>query len=327
LIRIGGIIFFCKTLDFFILKNVNLFSHYSLHKIKMTHYKISAYSTALFSTWINVEELGLLVDAGDGLTAGLLQKAGKIKHVFITHPDRDHLNGLPQFIQLNSREGFPRIFYPKDSGSFPAMESFLNKFDPHTGGSSWTGIEDGTSIEIKKNFIVKALRNEHIHCPVGINKSLSYKVYEVKNKLKSEFLALSSDEIKAIVQEKGRAHITERLETNLISFSGDTPVDDYSKWDKSEVLIHECTFLQTEADAQFEAKGNKHSRLDEVLKMVKEISVQKLVLNHFSSRYSKEEIDSTVRKYLKELGIQIPVYLIYPGEIKRDILSSKAINE
>jgi len=148
----------------------------------MTHYKISAYSTALFSTWINVEELGLLVDAGDGLTAGLLQKTGKIKHVFITHPDRDHLNGLPQFIQLNSRAGFPKIFYPKDSGSFPAMESFLNKFDPHIKGSLWTGIGNGSSVEIKKNIIVQALKNEHIQCPLGVNKSLSYKVYEVKHK-------------------------------------------------------------------------------------------------------------------------------------------------
>jgi len=293
----------------------------------MTHYKISAYSTALFSTWINVEELGLLVDAGDGLTAGLLQKARKIKHVFITHPDRYHLNGLPQFIQLNSRAGFPKIFYPKDSGSFPAMENFLKKFDPHIKGSLWTGIEDGNSIEIKKNIIVKALRNEHIQCPVGVHKSLGYKVYEVKNKLKREFLALSSDEIKAIVKEKGRTHITERVETNIISFSGDTPVDDYSKWDNSEILIHEATFLKHEGDAQIESKGNKHSRLDEVLKMVKEINVKKLILNHFSSRYSREEIDNAVRKHIEELGIQIPVYLIYPGEVKRDVLSSKAINE
>jgi len=276
----------------------------------MTHYKISAYSTALFSTWINVEELGLLVDAGDGLTAGLLQKTRKIKYVFITHPDRDHLNGLPQFIQLSSREGFPRIFYPKDSGSFPAMQRFLDKFDPHIKGSLWTGIEDSSSVEIKKNIVVKALRNEHIECPVGVNKSLSYKVYEVKNKLKTEFLALSSDKIKAIVQEKGRAYITERVETNIISFSGDTPV-----------------FLKQEGDTQIEARGNKHSYLDEVLKMVKEINVKKLILNHFSSRYSKEEIDNAVRKQIKDLDIQIPVYLIYPREIKRDVLSSKAINE
>jgi len=290
-------------------------------------YKISAYSTALFSTWINVEELNLLIDAGDGLTAGLLQKSRKIKNVFITHPDRDHLSGLPQFIQLNSRDGFPKIHYPKDSGSFPAMNSFLTKFDPHVSLSSWIGIEDKSRIEIKKNIEVEAIRNEHVKSPLGVHKSLSYKVFEIKHKLKSEFLSKSGNEIKEIVDMNGRDFITERVESNTLSFSGDTPVDDYSKWDGSKVLIHEATFLKNEGDTQIESRGNKHSRIEEVLKMVKEIEVGSLILNHFSSRYSKEEIDKTVIKLIDELKIQIPVFLIYPGEIKRDILRTKPINE
>ena len=54
---------------------------------------ISGYSTALFSTWYFVEELGLLFDAGDGIITQLLQKSRKIKYVFISHGDRDHLTG------------------------------------------------------------------------------------------------------------------------------------------------------------------------------------------------------------------------------------------
>jgi len=290
-------------------------------------YKITAYSTALFSTWINVEELNLLIDAGDGLTSGLLQKSRKIKNVFITHPDRDHLNGLPQFVQLNSRDGLPRIHYPKNSGSFAAMNAFLNKFDPHVSSSSWIGIEDKSRIEIRKNIEVEAIRNEHVKSPLGIHKSLSYKVFEIKNKLKVEFQSKSNREIQEIVKTNGREFITERIESNILSFSGDTPVDDYSKWDGSEVLIHESTFLKNEGDSQVESRGNKHSRIDEVLQMVKEIKVGTLILNHFSSRYSKEEIDKTVIKLLNEYKIQIPVYLIYPGEIKKDILRTNPINE
>jgi len=290
-------------------------------------YKITAYSTALFSTWINVEELNLLIDAGDGITSGLLQKSRKIKNVFITHPDRDHLNGLPQFVQLNSRDGFPRIHYPKDSGSFQAMNSFLKKFDPHVSSSTWIGIEDQSRTEIKNNIVVEAIRNEHVNCPIGTHKSLSYKVFEIKNKLKTEFQSKKSDEIQEIVKEKGKDFITKKIETNIISFSGDTPVDDYSKWDGSEILIHESTFLNNEGDSQIESRGNKHSRIDEVLQMVKEIQIGTLILNHFSSRYSKEEIDSAVTKLLKEYKIQIPVFLVYPGEIKRDILRTKPINE
>ncbi len=290
-------------------------------------YKITAYSTALFSTWINVEELNLLIDAGDGLTSGLLQKSRKIKNVFITHPDRDHLNGLPQFVQLNARDGYPKIHYPKDSGSFSAMNNFLNRFDPHVSSSSWIGIEDQSRTEIKKNILVEAIRNEHVKSPIGINKSLSYKVIEIKKKLKTEFLSKSSNEIKEIARENGKDFITERIESNIISFSGDTPVDDYAKWDGSEILIHESTFLKNEGDSKIESKGNKHSRLDEVLQMVKEIKIGTLILNHFSSRYSKKEIDEAVKKSIAAYKIQIPVFLVYPGEIKRDILRTKPINE
>lgn len=290
------------------------------------NYNISLYSTALYSTWINVEELNLLIDAGDGVCAGLLGKAGKIKHVFVTHPDRDHLNGLPQFMQLNSRNGFPKVHYPSDSGSFPAMHEYLKKFDPHVSLSEWIPIQDKSRVEIKKNIIVEANRNEHIKCPIGTHKSLSYKVYEVKNKLKPEFQSKSNNEIKEIVELHGRDFITERVENNILSFSGDTPVDDYSKWDGSQILVHESTFLQDEGDSQIESKGNKHSKLDEVLKMVKEIKVEQLILNHFSSRYDNEEIDRAVRKLIVEYGIQIPVFVVYPGEIKRDILRSQPIN-
>jgi len=290
-------------------------------------YTITAYSTALFSTWINVEELGLLIDAGDGVSAGLLQKSRKVKNVFITHPDRDHLTGLFQFIQLNSRENLPVIHYPKDCGSFPAIKKFLEDFDLHVAGSQWFGIENGQRIKIKAGFEIEAMRNEHIPAPTGVHKSLSYKLYKVKQKLKREFSGLSPEYIKSIVLKKGKEFVTEHVERNVISFSGDTPIDDYAKWDKSEILMHECTFLRNVADENIEVRGKRHTNVTEVLQMAKEISIDKLILCHFSTRYSNEEIDQAVLNVIKDLQIQIPVYLVYPGEIKKDILTSKAVNE
>ena len=289
-------------------------------------FSIHAYSTALFSTWINIEQLGILFDAGDGISAGLLQKSHKIKHVFISHPDRDHLGGLLQFNQLNARPDFPVIYYPKDSGSFPALRDFQNKFDPHVQLARWEAIIDGSEIEIKKNVQVKAIRNEHIACETGIHKSLSFKVFESRRKLKAEFQGLQEQEIKAIVQSKGRDFLTQEIKRNVISYSGDTPVDDYGKWDKSEILIHEATFLQPENDAAIESRGHKHSRIDEVFNMLAEIEVGSLILSHFSSRYSKEQIQASIRKMCKSFQIQIPVYAIYPGQIHHNILQEEALN-
>ncbi|MEL6846172.1 MAG: MBL fold metallo-hydrolase, partial [Bacteroidota bacterium] len=224
-------------------------------------FQITSYSTALFSTWTFVEELGLLIDAGDGVSAALLQKARKIKHAFITHPDRDHLTGLLQLLQLNSWHGYPKIYYPKDTGSFPAFEAFHRKFNPHVRATDWYGIEDGSAVEIKPNIWVEAQRNEHIAVPQGVNKSLSYKVFTSKRKLKPEFAGLSNAELQRLAIKEGREALTEEFRRNVISFSGDTPVDDYDKWDQSEILIHEATFLQEEP-ARSNKTYNQHSLLE-----------------------------------------------------------------
>ncbi|NQZ35077.1 MAG: RNAse Z [Crocinitomicaceae bacterium] len=284
---------------------------------------ITAYSTALFSTWINIEELGVLFDAGDGVTSGLLQKSRKIKYVFISHADRDHLTGLIQLNQLNAREGFPKIYYPADCGTFPAMKAFQLKFDPHTKGAEWHELVDKNRIEIRKDLYVECIRNEHVQAAPGVSKSLSFKIFQTKQKLKSEYL--NSKNIKGLIDEKGRENIMETIHTNIFSYSGDTPVDNYEKWNNSQILMHESTFLEDSEDNIIESKGNKHSKLNEVLLMASKTNIQTLILNHFSSRYSKEEINENVISLCKKYNVKSSVKIIYPGEIHRDILNQKSI--
>ncbi|WP_394748182.1 MBL fold metallo-hydrolase [Spongiimicrobium salis] len=288
---------------------------------------IHAYSTALFATWINIEELGVLFDAGDGVTSGLLQKAGKVKYVFITHPDRDHITGLFQFNQLNSRKGFPKIYFPKDCGSFPAMRDFQLQFDPHIKEATWQALVHGDRVRIQNNIYVEAIRNEHIKVAPEFSKSLSFKIMESKQKLKREFLHLKGDEIKNLIAVRGKEALMDKVHTNILSYSGDTPVDDYSKWDYSNILIHEATFLQDEEGTTVTSKGNKHSTLEEVLKMASEITLNRLILSHFSSRYDRETITNRVQKLCAFYGLKIPVNVIYPGQIHRDILNSNPVYE
>lgn len=193
---------------------------------------ITGYSTALFATWYFIEELGLLFDAGDGLMAGILQKSRKINHAFISHADRDHLGGLLQFTQLNAREGAPIIYFPEDCGSFPYLNDFFSKFDPHMANAVWQPITKNQQYQIKDNIFVESLRNEHVPCPPDRNKSLGFKVFETKKKLKAEFLELDKQELKKIIFDKGRDFVTEEVQTNILSYSGDTPIttNDFERW-------------------------------------------------------------------------------------------------
>jgi len=286
---------------------------------------ITGYSTALFSTWYFVEELGLLFDCGDGLTSSILQKSRKIEHAFITHADRDHLTGLLQFLQLNARPGFPMIHYPKDCGSFPAIKDFTSKFDQHTIQAQWIPIIDRTITWIKKDVYVEAIRNNHVPCETGIHKSLGYKVVQVKWKLKPEFVSLSGTEIKTAIEQLGKEATHSEMKTTLFAYSGDTPCENFEHWDHSEILIHEATFLGTPEDEKIQTHGNKHSYLEEVIKYASEITLGSLIIGHFSSRYSDEQIDSSILACCEKYGLNIPVYRILPGQVVKNILNTEPI--
>jgi len=287
-------------------------------------FTITGYSTALFSTWYFIEELRLLFDAGEGLASSLLQKSRKIDHVFISHADRDHLTGLLQFNQLNARPGFPIIYYPKDSGSFPALKEFSTKFDPHVAGTVWTPIAPTDEIRIKDDVFIKVIPNGHVPDKPGI-RSLSYKVMHSKMKLKPELTKLPGEEIKRIIEEQGKESTHTEIQTNLVSYSGDTPVEDLTRWEHSKVLIHEATFMHGE-EGKIHTHGNKHSYLEEVMEMVSGAKIEQLVLGHFSSRYAPETIDRRILELCNQYAINIPVFRVLPGAVATDILKTKPIN-
>lgn len=285
---------------------------------------ISGYSTALFATWYFIEELNLLFDCGDGLIAALLQKSRKIEHVFISHPDRDHLTGLLQLNQLNAREGYPVIHYPRDSSSFPFLKEFSARFDPHVKGTLWEPLVDRGKVWIKKDIYVQALRNNHVRADEHTYKSFGFKVVQVKTKLKPEYVALPPMDIRKAIDTLGKEATHTNVETILLSYSGDTPAENFDYWDHSRILIHEATFLEEPADHHVQTHRNKHSTLDEVLRGVAGIQIEKLILGHFSSRYSAEEIDEYIKAGCEKYNITIPVYRLLPGQTTVDILSLPA---
>jgi ribonuclease Z len=246
-----------------------------------------------------------------------------VKHIFVSHADRDHLMGLLQFNQLNARPEFPIIHYPADSGSFPHIADFVKKFDPHVSGTVWKPIREGQAYYFKGNHFVEPIKNGHIDQAEGVTKSLSFKVNKTKRKLKAKFKNLAGNEIANLIAEHGQDYATEHVVTNILGYSGDTPVENYDRWDGTKVLIHEATFLR---DETLEIrKKNKHSQLEEVIKMVSEINVEQLILSHFSTRYSGEEIDEYIVRLCKKYQLKIPVFRVLPGEVGRDILRNQPI--
>jgi ribonuclease Z len=284
-------------------------------------FKLSGYSTALFSTWYFIEELGVLFDCGDGCAAGLLQKSGKVKYIFMSHADRDHLTGLLQFCQLNNRECFPKLFYPADCGSFPALHAFSTRFDPHVEQGAWAGIKDQQQIEIGKDLYVTPIRNNHVPASANLHKSFGYLVERTKRKLKEEYAGLPGKEIAALRKTLGEDAVTYEVRDKLLAYSGDTPVENEKIWDNTDILIHEATFLDPGSIDMEDPRSNKHSLLEDVIAMVSRIKINHLVLGHFSPRYDDEEILAAVNKFCKQYSLNCKVYVVLPGRTVKHILA------
>lgn len=286
---------------------------------------ISGYSTALYSTWYFIEELGILFDCGDGFISTMLSKSRKANFVFISHADRDHFTGIHQFAQLNSRDEFPKFYFPKDCGSFPALASFLYKFDTHIAKSKWIELSKNDKIWINETIYVQAIRNTHVKCDENVDKSFSYKIVESKSKLKDELKQLKPNEIKEILSNNSKDSTHYTVEKTLLYYSGDCPVENYEEWKDAEILIHEATFIDTANSKEVIKHGNQHSNLEDVISMVSKSSIKTLILGHFSSRYSSQEIDDSIIKLAVKYSLNITIFRILPGMSIKNILNSQPL--
>ena len=279
---------------------------------------ITAASTALFSTWVFVEELGLLLDAGDGVSAALTQKTGKIKNVFVSHADRDHVCGLLQLHQLNARDGKPAIHYPKDAGTFPALRDFVTRFDPQSGPATWSPLDDDQIIPLDNGYSITAHPSPHIVVE-GQVKALGYTLEHTRKRLKQAFQGLPGKEIAEKKKELGEDAVMEQVVTKPLGYSGDTPALDPTIWQGVEVLLHEATFLNSQT-----TRG-QHSNLEQVIHTATSLDLEALVLMHFSARYKPDEIAAAIKHHANEHRPPFPIHAILPSQVHHNILAQQPV--
>ena len=280
--------------------------------------QLIASSSALFSTWLFVENLGVLFDAGDGVSAMLGQKGRKARYIFITHADRDHVCGLLQLHQLNAADGFPQIYYPADSGSFPALRDFMEKFDPQSGPASWRGLKTQDVVELPNGHFVTARISSHVTSG-NLTKALDFTLCAKRRVLRPEFRSSTAAEIAARRKELGDDAVTEFKTESLLGYSGDSPELDPARWSDVKILVHECTFLEPDTARR------SHSNLPQVLTAAAGMKLDALILLHFSARYSTEEIAKAINHHASALQPAFPIYAVYPGQLATDILGQQPV--
>lgn len=231
-------------------------------------------------------------------------------HLFITHPHLDHFSGLPYYISQRSLRKLkpPKIIVPKFHYSniqklinlYAELEQFPYQYE-------LIPLDCNERFELSQNYFVTPFPTFH-RIP-----SQGYTVFLKKTKLKKEYHGLPNHEL---VKLKELGHpITEVIEEPQFSFSGDTKIEyvlEHEAVQNSKVLFLECTYIDEKRNVS-RAREWGHIHLDEIIQNADAFKNERLVLIHFSPRYSHQQIRSIVEERLPP-SLQGRVYLFLPNK-------------
>ena len=282
-------------------------SKYIHNALKQVHLEtscttVSGFSISGLATYIQLPELDFCIDMGECPLS-----ATSINHVFLTHAHGDHARCLMRHHSLRKMMGVEResVYYmpeyicdgARDWIRSEAMFEGVpeNKFRypeivPVTAG-------DIQFLEHRKDLAFEAFDVKHSIPAMGGT------LYYYKKKLKDEYLGKSADEI--IQLRKQGIEITREVYDPLVSFMGDcmgeSLLENYRVF-QSKVLITECPFLAPEDYEMSHKKGHTHIRqiADALNRMGDRVECEKIILAHFSMKYSEKYIREMIAKEIPE---------------------------
>lgn len=262
-------------------------------KLEGSSLSIKGYSIAALRTNFFIPELGILLDAG------LSAPYSNLNHIFITHGHSDHCANIPFHIYGAKLSGTKlQVHVPEESVNYidqfitygycisshpdsniPKNELYVNNYYEMQGRK--TG--DIIDLKIKGfNYFTEVIECYHSIPCVG------YGFYEVRKKLKDEYLNLSGKEIGNL--KKQNIEINKDVNYYHFVFLGDTSKKIFENKEilKYKTIIIECTFISD--DDYDQAEKTFHIHWKDLLPFVLENKENNFILIHFSQRYKRSEI-------------------------------------
>ncbi|MCX6774039.1 MAG: ribonuclease Z [Candidatus Micrarchaeota archaeon] len=243
--------------------------------------------------YINWKGFPFLFDMGEGCQRELMKHRlgfGSIRDIFISHMDMDHFVGLFGFIETFRMADFGvneilNIYAPRGFESLLVRRRGFVKF--HMISESF--------VLDKGDFSISAFKN--LHKPESYGFVLQEKENIHFNEKKAHSLGIKG-KLFSEIRDKGEItikgkkiklnEVTTRTKGMKIVYSGDTmPFEGLAKIVKdADILIHECTFDES---LEQEAHKRRHSTVKDAAVLAKKAKAKKLILTHFSPRYSRED--------------------------------------
>jgi len=255
--------------------------------LKTPHFTIEGRSRAGHETWFRVRELGVGLDIGrcpDPMIS--------MRDVFVTHAHLDHSVGIPFYAgqrHLQRLEG-GSVYVPHETAEdFKALMEIHKRLEGVDYKIEIVGVRVGEEVRVGRNHIVRAHRATH-RVPAN-----AWEILEQRHHLKHEYQDRTGEELAALRRD-GR-EVMDAVAHSLLFYTGDTDrgiLEQNEAMYRSEVLMIECSFIAQGHEER--AAKYRHIHFDDIVEFAEKYENERIVLTHFSRRYSRDEIVRELRR-------------------------------
>jgi ribonuclease Z len=263
---------------------------------------IEGYSRAAVQTYWRIPEFKLGFDLG----AQPWDFMGTATW-FVTHTHLDHIAALPVFVARRRMMKMdpPTIYLPEHA--LEPVERLLKVYRQLDRGRlpcELLTVRPGDEIELSRELVVTVSATRHTVPALG------YIVWERRKKLKPEYAELSGEQIRDL--RLSGVDITAEIRVPQVAYLGDSApqgLDNCPDMYQAKILISEMTFV---APNHRKDKIHKHGHmhLDDYVERRDRFENERIIVGHFSTRYSKRQIRSFVEQALPDmLGDRLYLWL------------------
>jgi ribonuclease Z len=263
--------------------------------------RLEGVSVAGIETCIEVPSFGLLLDLGVCSSTAPNQPRAVVSHGHLDHVGAIALHAARRSLR---KMGEGTYFVPRPiAADVEALLNAAGRLDGQVIPRRLVPLEPGEEFALDGKRRLRPFPTFH-RVP-----SQGYTIWERRHRLRPEFRGKPPAEL-GDLRRRG-ANIEEEHEVPLLSFTGDTRVEvleHVPELQHAETLVIEATFLDGRVTPA-ESREMGHIHLDELTDRVALLTAKRVVLHHFSARYSATDVARLVKERLpEEIAARVEVF-------------------